>query len=208
MLTAASRLAPNHVESVDDLEREQVILVDASDRAIGTASKLSAHRDGRLHRAVSVLLFDPRGNVLLQRRAGHKYHSPGLWSNSCCGHPRPGETASTAAERRLQDELGMTCALRHAATFLYHADLGSGMHEHEIDHVFVGHTGTVPSPNPAEVADWRYASLSALDAEIRESPRSFTIWLPLVLRQVFRPHGGGIDHRSRLSEAFAHATPQ
>ena len=166
------------------LARERVVLVDHDDREVGVASKLRAHREGRLHRAVSVLLFDSGGALLLQRRAEHKYHSPGLWSNTCCGHPRPREAPLAAARRRLREELGLdgAVALSHAFTFEYEAALGGGMREHEIDHVFVGRSDATPAPDPAEVGAWRRVPLAALRAELEETPQAFTVWFRMLMR--------------------------
>ena len=163
---------------------EQVIVVDADDVPVGTMGKLAAHREGVLHRAVSVVVYRDDGRVLLQQRAEGKYHSPGRWSNSCCGHPRPGETALDAARRRLREELGLDCALRHAATLAYRAEVGAGLVEHEIDHVFVGRCDADPVANPEEVAAWRWAPLDAVLGEADGEPGRYTPWCTLVLRAV------------------------
>ena len=139
---------------------EQVILVDADDDEIGISPKLRAHETGELHRAVSVFVFDADGRVLLQRRAAGKYHSAGLWSNTCCGHPRPGETARAAALRRLREEMGVECALEPRGSFSYRAILGNGLVEHEIDHLFVGTFQGSPAPDASEVAEWRWMDLN------------------------------------------------
>jgi isopentenyl-diphosphate delta-isomerase len=163
------------------LHRERVVLVDRADRTIGVASKLRAHRDGHLHRAVSVLLFDSDGNLLVQRRAAEKYHSPGLWSNSCCGHPRPGEDAAAAARRRVREELGMRCALRHAFSFVYEAALGDGMREHELDHVFVGTCDDLPAPDPAEVSAWERVPVAELRERMARYPEAYTVWFHVLM---------------------------
>lgn len=160
---------------------EQVVVVDASDHALGSASKLEVHRTGALHRAVSVLVTDGAGNVLLQRRAAGKYHSAGLWTNTCCGHPRPEEPAAVAAARRLDEEMGVRCALQHAGTFRYRAALEQGLVEHEIDHVFVGCWTGEPSPDPREASTWRWAPAAALHEEVRRHPERYTAWLERVL---------------------------
>ena len=167
------------------LREESVVLVDADDREVGTMSKLRAHQEGRLHRAVSVLVRDSTGALLLQRRSAEKYHSPGLWSNSCCGHPRPGESPLAAAARRLREELGLDCELTHAFTFTYEAALGDGMREHEVDHVFVGQTDDVPVPDPAEIGEWRRLQPELLRREMGASPETLDA-LDAVLREAWR----------------------
>ena len=163
---------------------ERVILVDADDRAIGTAEKLDAHRRALLHRALSVFLFDRAGRVLLQRRAAGKYHSPGLWSNACCSHPRPGEETAAAARRRLREELGVDCALAHALTFTYRAEVEGGLVEHEVDHVFVGRFDGEPRPDPAEVGAVEWAGPEDLRAALAAEPERFTKWLEPALSRL------------------------
>lgn len=167
------------------------MLVDASDREVGSEEKLKAHELGVLHRAVSVFLFDDHGRLLLQRRAAGKYHSPGLWSNTCCGHPRPGENAADAARRRLVEELGVESILSHAFAFTYRAELGGGLIEHELDHVFTGRFSGAPSPDQEEVDAWGWMSLPMLCAETRASPQRFTAWLPIALSEVVSRGIGG-----------------
>lgn len=166
---------------------EQVILVDESDRETGVMPKLEAHRTGALHRAVSVFLTDGHGDVLLQQRAANKYHSPGLWSNTCCGHPRPGEDVQAAGSRRLLEEMGVVCALEPAGTFLYRAELADGLCEHEIDHVFVGRSHARPHPDPYEVGAWRWVPLAELESELAANPAAYTAWVEQALR-VARQH--------------------
>ena len=161
---------------------ERVVLVDESDAEVGTAEKLRAHVEGRLHRAISVFVVDDGGRLLLQRRAAGKYHSGGQWTNTCCSHPRPGEPAPDAAVRRLREEMGIGARLRPAFRFVYRADVGGGLVEHEYDHVFVGrHDGADPRPDPDEVDGWRWASLDELRAELRDSPERFTPWFRMVM---------------------------
>ena len=164
------------------MSEELVVLVDSNDVAIGTAEKLHVHRTGQLHRAVSVFLFDRRGRMWLQRRAEHKYHSPGLWSNACCTHPRPGEGAEMAARRRVWEELGLECArLRRLFSFVYYAPLDHGLIEHEYDHVFVGRLDVPPDPNPEEVGAIRRISVEKLRLEMRARPEAFTAWFHIAL---------------------------
>lgn len=155
---------------------ERVVLVDERDVEIGTEEKLRAHRDAALHRAVSVFVFDGSGAVLLQRRAAGKYHSGGLWSNACCGHPRPGETPADAAHRRLREEMGIDCPLAPVFTFTYRAELDAGLVEHELDHVFVGRYDADPAPDPGEVEAWRWVDVELVRSELAARPDCFTAW--------------------------------
>lgn len=164
-----------------------VVLVDEQDTPIGTMPKLQAHQEGRLHRAFSVFVLNDEGELLLQRRSAFKYHSPGLWTNTCCSHPWPGEATRDAAVRRLQEEMGFRCALEQAFSFVYRADVGQGLIEHELDHVFIGHyTGPVV-PDPAEVAGTCWMHLDELHASLRSEPHRYTAWLPICWDR-FREH--------------------
>lgn len=161
---------------------ELVVLVDSRDTPIGVAPKLAAHREGLLHRAVSVLLFDDSGRVLLQRRAPGKYHSGLLWSNTCCGHPRPNESPGDAARRRLREEMGIaTCRLQSVGRFTYRADVPGALVEFEVDRVYVGRWSGAPRPDPLEVESWRWCSLDELVRDVSISPHRYTIWLPKLL---------------------------
>lgn len=164
---------------------EQVVLVDRQDRPIGTEEKLAAHRRGVLHRAFSVFVFNDEGELLLQRRAPGKYHSGGLWSNTCCSHPRPGEPTDRAARRRLGEEMGIDCDLEHLFSFSYRAAFPDGLIEHEYDHVFVGYSDEVPRCDPGEVMDYRWTSLPALRADMDEDPASFTVWFRMALNDFY-----------------------
>ena len=155
---------------------DEVILVDEEDREVGTAPKLRAHREGWLHRAFSVFLFNSRGELLLQRRADDKYHSAGLWSNTCCSHPRPGEETDAAARRRLGEEMGLSAPLLPVFDFRYRAAFADGLWEHELDHVYIGRSDADPHPDPAEVAGWRWASVDAVVREMERDPEAFTVW--------------------------------
>jgi len=160
---------------------DTVILVDENDRAIGNEEKLRAHMEGKLHRAFSVFVFDSAGRLLLQRRAKGKYHSAGLWSNTACGHPRPGEATKSAASRRLKEEMNFICELRQAFMFLYKAELDNQLVEHECDHVFIGRYEGDPSPNPLEVDGWRWIDTEELRNELQRSPEEYTYWLKVVM---------------------------
>ena len=161
---------------------ERVILVDRNDLTIGSAEKLEAHRTGALHRACSVFVFNGAGELLLQRRAAVKYHSAGLWSNTCCGHPRPRERTVRAARRRLREEMRIDCDLEPTASMLYYAPLAHGLTEHEYDHIFVGRSDAVPDPDPTEVDAYRWQDLPTLLVEMRARPDRFTAWFGPALR--------------------------
>jgi len=159
-----------------------VVLVNEADAAQGTADKLRAHTEGWLHRALSVFLFDPEGRLLLQRRSADKYHSGGLWSNTCCSHPYPDEPPRAAARRRLQEEMGFSCSLTPAFHFTYRASVGPSLIEHEYDHVFVGVVDEVDvRPNPDEVSDWTWMAPSALRADVTARPNRYTVWFRRLL---------------------------
>jgi isopentenyl-diphosphate delta-isomerase len=163
---------------------EQVILVDDFDNEIGTMEKIEAHRKSVLHRAVSVFIVNNQGKWLLQRRAFDKYHSGGLWTNSCCTHPRPGETSVQAANRRLNEEMGISAELKEIFRFKYKNDLDNELTEHELDHVFIGFTNEKPNINTDEVAEWRYVSYKKLITEIMKHPSNYTVWFRRIVERV------------------------
>jgi isopentenyl-diphosphate Delta-isomerase len=169
----------------------QVVLVDENDTPVGTADKIQAHRAGLLHRAFSVFVADRRNRLLLQQRAAGKYHSGGLWSNTCCSHPGPGEDVLAAARRRLQDEMGLRCELAFVFRFLYRAEMAGGWIEHELDHVFLGRVDEDPTADPGEVQAWRWVAVQQLAEDLCRHPERFTPWLPIAmghpeLREVLR----------------------
>ncbi|MCZ7595131.1 MAG: isopentenyl-diphosphate Delta-isomerase [Hyphomicrobium sp.] len=161
--------------------RETVILVDAADQPVGTAPKLAAHQRGDLHRAFSVLIHDGAGQLLLQKRHAGKYHSGGLWTNACCGHPRPGEETQAAALRRLNEEMGFSCPLVPLGALIYRAEVGGGLIEHEYVHLFTGRwCGAVtPHPDEAEAHAWR--TLSTVQTDVAAHPDRYTAWFRLYL---------------------------
>lgn len=165
----------------DELER--VILVNSAGEEIGVGLKLPVHREAALHRAFSVLVFNDAGDLLLQRRAEGKYHTAGLWSNTCCGHPRPGEDTDSAARRRLEEEMGFSCELTPLFHFTYRVELQPGLWEHEFDHVFLGRYEADPLPAPTEVGEWRWAPLAEVQREARERPEKFTPWFRILLEK-------------------------
>lgn len=166
--------------------KDFVILVDTNDREVGTAEKLEAHRLGLLHRAISVFVFNRKGELLLQRRQWDKYHSGGQWSNACCSHPRPGEESATAASRRLREEMGVACDLDYAFGFTYHVQLEPGLFEHEHDHVFIGRYDGPVNPDPEEVSATRWVSEADLRREIEADPERFTYWFRLIYDRVLQ----------------------
>lgn len=172
-----------------DDSREFVVLVDEADNEIGLAPKLEAHRTGELHRAFSVMLIDSGGRLLLQRRAEAKYHSGGRWANACCGHPRAGESVVDAGERRLMEEMGISCALAAAGSFIYQADVGAGLVEHELDHLLIGRFDGRPQPARREVAEWRWSSLEDVRRDLVERPDAYAAWFGDALSALERELG-------------------
>lgn len=160
----------------------EVILVDRQDRPLGTMEKLEAHRQGLLHRAVSVFLFNSRGELMLQRRSRGKYHSAGLWTNTCCSHPHPGESANDAARRRLREEMGIDADLEFSHTFIYKTSLDGGLTEHELDHVFIGYYDGNPVPDPDEADQWKFIPMPELLTDINSNPGRYTVWMRLILQ--------------------------
>ncbi len=175
---------------------EKVILVDAEDRVLGFREKMQAHESGELHRAVSIFVFDEQGRLLLQRRAFSKYHSGGLWANSCCSHPRMGESAAEAASRRLDEELGVTCELVPAGTCMYRAEVGQGLTEHELVHLFAGRFVGEASPNPEEVESCRWESIGSILSDMAVRPERYAAW--------FRHYASVLD-LGKLADSFGHA---
>lgn len=155
---------------------DRVVLVDAADLETGTMDKLAAHRRGLLHRALSVILVDGGGRLLLQKRAAAKYHSGGLWTNTCCSHPRPGEPVDVAARRRLEEEMGIACSLVPLFVTRYRAPVSNGLVENELVHVFGGRFDDAPDPDPAEVEAWRRAGLDELRADVSAAPERYSVW--------------------------------
>jgi len=184
-------------------ERDLVVLVDRygrdivnSDGTVHTMDKMQAHQGGLLHRAISVFVFNHRDELLLQKRASGKYHSPNKWTNTCCTHPRLGEAPFTAAQRRLREEMGLECILIEAFTFLYYADVGNGIIENEFDHVFVGFSNQDPNPNSVEISDWQWLSTRELKQDLTRNPESYSQWLNHCLNKVI----DSISHRTIADE--------
>lgn len=161
-----------------------VVLVDENDIEIGVMEKLLAHQEAQLHRAISVVIFNIDGEILLQQRAAQKYHSPLLWTNACCTHPAPSEPVAEAAARRLREEMGLNCSLSYAFNFIYKAELGNGLTEYEFDHVFYGFSNDVPVINEDEVCSYKYVSMANLKNELTNHPEHFTAWFKLIFDKI------------------------
>lgn len=162
---------------------EFVVLVNPNDEVLGLMEKQQAHIAGLLHRAFSVFIFNDKGELMLQQRAADKYHSPKLWTNTCCSHPRENETYLDAAKRRLQEEMGFVVELEYKFHFLYKAQFENGLTEHELDHVFVGHYNDEPILNPEEVMAYSWISIEDLIIEMNQSPENFTAWFKIIFEK-------------------------
>jgi isopentenyl-diphosphate delta-isomerase len=160
---------------------EEVVLVNEQDEVMGTMEKMEAHRKGVLHRAFSLMVFNSRGELLVQKRARTKYHSPGLWTNTCCSHPRPEERIADACARRLREEMGIEVNPEFAYKFHYKVGLDQNLFENEIDHVFTAVFDGVPSVNPNEVEAWKFVSLKELREDTARNPENYTVWFLLIL---------------------------
>ena len=163
---------------------EYVVLVNENDTQIGIMEKMAAHMVPRLHRAFSIFIFNSKGELLLQQRSFSKYHSPGLWTNTCCSHPRNGESLEQATARRLQEEMGMTCDMHEVFTFIYKASVGLGLIEHEFDHVWFGQSDDLPVINPGEVASFKYMNLDTIAEDMKTHPESYTEWFKISFEEV------------------------
>ena len=162
---------------------EKVILVDKDDNEIGTKEKIQAHKEGKLHRSFSIFVFNFSGELLLQRRAKEKYHTGGLWSNTCCSHPRPGESLEEAIHRKLKQEMGFDCDLEKKFSFIYKVNFDNGLWEHEFDHVFIGRFNGEPKPNPEEVDDWKWVTIRQLKEDIKKTPQKYTAWFKIAIEK-------------------------
>jgi isopentenyl-diphosphate delta-isomerase len=163
---------------------QQVILVNENDELVGVMEKMEAHRKGLLHRAFSVFIFDSRGRMLLQQRAGGKYHGAYLWTNACCSHPCPGENVAAAAKRRLKEELGFDTDIKEIFSFTYHAAVENGLTEHEYDHVFAGvYEGTIEA-NENEVAAFRYEAMDEIKLMMQNQPQMLTVWFKIIFPRI------------------------
>lgn len=165
---------------------EEVILVNEQDQQIGIMEKMAAHIVPRLHRAFSIFIFNSKGELLLQQRALTKYHSPGLWTNTCCSHPKNGETLEQATARRLMEEMGVRCEMHEVFTFIYKAPVGLGLTEHEFDHVWFGRSDDTPVINTEEVAAFKYMSLDDIAEDLQARPELYTEWFKISFEAVRR----------------------
>ncbi len=167
------------------MEEEKVILVNENDEQIGLMPKMEAHEKAVLHRAFSVFVLNKKNELMLQQRAHHKYHSPGLWTNTCCSHQRDGETNIEAGTRRLQEEMGFVTPLKDAVSFIYKAPFDNGLTEHEYDHVLIGAFDEDPIINPDEVADWKWMSIEAVRNDISLQPELYTEWFKIIFDKFY-----------------------
>jgi len=163
---------------------DEIILVDEKDNQIGTAEKLAAHKEGRLHRCFSIFVFDKEGRLMLQKRASGKYHCGGLWTNTCCSHPRPGGKITEEVHKRLKEEMGFDCELKEIFTFIYKTEFENGLTEHEYDHVFIGKFDGEPVLNLEEASEWKWISMAELEKDIEGNPDNYTYWLKIAIKKI------------------------
>jgi isopentenyl-diphosphate delta-isomerase len=167
------------------MEEEKVILVNENDEQIGLMPKMEAHEKAILHRAFSVFIFNDKNELMLQQRAFGKYHSPGLWSNTCCSHQRDGEDNIEAGKRRLQEEMGFITELKESISFIYKAPFDNGLTEHEYDHILLGKHEGEPVINKKEVADWKWMPLDAVKVDIKLNPEEYTAWFKVIFDKFY-----------------------
>ena len=168
------------------MTEEQVILVDIKDEKIGLMPKMEVHQKGLLHRAFSVFILNNKNELMLQQRALHKYHSPGLWTNTCCSHQRDGESSLEAGSRRLLEEMGFQTPLKETFSFIYKADFDNGLTEHEFDHVLVGNYNETPIINKEEVASWKWMSIEDVKENIQDEPDIYTVWFKIIFNEFYQ----------------------
>ncbi len=168
------------------MNEELVILVNEHDEQIGLMPKMEAHEKALLHRAFSVFVFNDNNELMLQQRALHKYHSPGLWTNTCCSHQREGESNIEAGKRRLDEEMGFTTELKETISFIYKAPFDNGLTEHEFDHVMIGYYNDDPQINEDEVADWKWMSLEAVKQDMENYPEAYTAWFKIIFDKFYQ----------------------
>jgi len=167
------------------MKEEQVILVNENDEPIGLMNKMEAHEKAVLHRAFSVFILNDKNEVLLQQRAHHKYHSPLLWTNTCCSHQRAGETNIEAGKRRLFEEMGFEADLKELFHFIYKAPFDNGLTEHELDHVMIGYSNVAPEINPDEVESWKWMTIEAIKEDMIQNPALYTVWFKIIFDQFY-----------------------
>jgi isopentenyl-diphosphate delta-isomerase len=167
------------------MAEENVILVTEKDEPIGLMPKLEAHEKAVLHRAFSVFILNSNNEIMLQQRAKHKYHSPLLWTNTCCSHQREGETNIEAGTRRLQEEMGFTVPLKELFHFIYKAPFDNGLTEHELDHVMIGYYNEAPSINAEEVEGWKWMKIDAVKEDMAQHPELYTVWFKIIFEKFY-----------------------
>ncbi|UAB80161.1 isopentenyl-diphosphate Delta-isomerase [Marixanthomonas sp. SCSIO 43207] len=168
------------------MSEEKVVLVNEKDEKIGLMPKMEAHEKALLHRAFSVFVFNDKNELMLQQRALHKYHTPGLWTNTCCSHQRDGESNIDAGKRRLQEEMGFTTDLKETISFIYKAPFDNGLTEHEFDHILVGKYNEEPNINPDEVAAWKWMTLEDVKKDIKNNPAIYTEWFKIIFDKFYQ----------------------
>ncbi|MGZ0014852.1 isopentenyl-diphosphate Delta-isomerase [Yeosuana sp. AK3] len=168
------------------MTEENVILVNENDEQIGVMPKLEAHEKALLHRAFSVFIFNDANELMLQQRASHKYHSPNLWTNTCCSHQREGESNIQAGKRRLQEEMGFVVDLKESISFIYKAPFDNGLTEHEFDHVLTGKYNGMPKINLEEVANWKWMPLKSVKMDIEKHPELYTEWFKIIFDKFYQ----------------------
>ena len=166
------------------METEKVVLVDKNNKKIGVEEKIKAHKEGKLHRAFSIFIFNSKGELLIQQRAKTKYHSGRLWSNTVCSHPKPNETYSQATHRRLKEEMGFDRKLKKLFCFIYNTGFQNGLIENEYDCVFIGKFDGKPKPNSREVMDYKWISIKELKQNIKKNPNKYSVWLKIALKEI------------------------
>ncbi|MEH6408234.1 MAG: isopentenyl-diphosphate Delta-isomerase [Leeuwenhoekiella sp.] len=167
------------------MEEEMVILVDENDQKVGLMPKMEAHQKALLHRAFSVFVFNTNNELMLQRRALNKYHSPGLWTNTCCSHQRDGESNIEAGRRRLQEEMGFSVPLTESMSFIYKAPFDNGLTEHEFDYILLGEFNDVPQLNPLEVSEWKWMKLADVKDDMEQNPTIYTEWFKIIFDKFY-----------------------
>jgi isopentenyl-diphosphate delta-isomerase len=180
-----------------------LILVDEQDKQWGKLEKKLVHELGLLHRAFSVFIFNSKGEMLLQQRADDKYHSGGLWTNTCCSHPRYGEEMAEAIDRRLDEEMGIKCKTNFAFSFIYNAKFENGLTEHEFDHVYIGFSDSAPSPDASEVKSWKYLDLKSISDDIGNKPEAYTAWFKICFGKIKEQYAKSIIQSQQPHRPYA-----
>ncbi|NJM80036.1 MAG: isopentenyl-diphosphate Delta-isomerase [Flavobacterium sp.] len=167
------------------MKEEKVILVDTNDEPVGLMNKMAAHEQGILHRAFSVFILNAKNEVMLQQRAAQKYHSPLLWTNTCCSHQRAGESNIQAGKRRLEEEMGFVTDIKELFHFIYKAPFDNGLTEHELDHVMIGRYEGEPNINKEEVEAWKWMNIEAIKEDMNVNPKLYTVWFKIIFDEFY-----------------------